>query len=54
MGIIAILEGWGSGEGELTTRSELPAEVRAYYHLPNSDGHVYLVGTLGLSFLLGS
>ncbi len=54
MGIIGILEGWGSNEVELTTRSELPAEVRAYYHLSNIDGHVYHVGTLGLSFLLGS
>ena len=54
MGIGAILEGWGSSEVELTTRSELPAKVRAYYNLYNIDGHVYLVGSIGLSFLLGS
>ena len=54
MGISVILEGWGSSEGEQTTRCELPSEVRAYYHLPSSDGQVYPVGTLGLFFLLES
>jgi len=40
-------------ERQSNTMEELPAEVRAYYHLRNSDGQVYPVGTLGLSFLLG-